>query len=49
MKNIVVIYYSGYGHTEKQAQAVFSGAQGIKDVIVKLIRIDQQGDISEEA
>lgn len=36
MKSVAVIYHSGYGHTEKQAQAVASGAN-IEGVSVKLI------------
>jgi len=39
--NIVVVYFSGYGHTQKIAEAVASGAQG------QLLRIDQEGNLPD--
>jgi NAD(P)H dehydrogenase (quinone) len=27
--SVAVVYHSGYGHTEKQAQAVTEGAKGV--------------------
>ena len=39
--NIVVVYFSGYGHTQKIAEAVASGAQA------RLLRIDQEGNLPE--
>lgn len=36
---IVVVYFSGYGHTQKIAEAVASGAQA------RLLRIDQEGNL----
>lgn len=41
MASVVVIYHSGYGHTQKQAEAVAKGAGA------GLIAIDGNGDISE--
>ncbi|WP_280155839.1 flavodoxin family protein [Piscinibacter sp. XHJ-5] len=37
--NIVVVYFSGYGHTEKIAEAVASGARA------GLLRIDEAGNL----
>ncbi len=42
MSKIVVVFHSGYGHTEKQAQAV---AQGSK---AQLIPIDAEGNLTPE-
>lgn len=39
--SIVVVYYSGYGHTKRVAEKVASGAQA------ELIAIDEHGDIQE--
>lgn len=38
----VVVYYSGYGHTQKVAEAVAAGAAA------KLVAIDANGEISED-
>lgn len=43
MINAVVIYHSGYGHTERMAAAVAEGASA------RLIPIDSEGNIAEEA
>lgn len=43
MSNIVVVYYSGYGHTKVVAETF---AQTIQ---ASLIEIDQNGEISEQA
>ena len=39
--SVVVIYYSGYGHTKRVAETVAEGAQA------ELIAIDSNGDIQE--
>lgn len=39
MKSIVVLFHSGYGHTAKQAQAVFEGAGSVAGVTAKLISV----------
>lgn len=39
MKIIAIVYHSGYGHTEKQANAVFEGAKMVKNVETHLINI----------
>ncbi|WBY01564.1 flavodoxin family protein [Ramlibacter tataouinensis] len=43
MPGIVVIYHSGYGHTQRQAQAVADGAGA------RLIAIDADGNLPEGA
>ncbi|WP_216610641.1 flavodoxin family protein [Vibrio mediterranei] len=39
--SVAVVYHSGYGHTEKQAQAVAEGAKGV------LVKIDENGDLTD--
>lgn len=41
MSNVAVIYFSGYGHTKKQAEAVAEGAKA------QLIAIDKEGNITD--
>ncbi len=41
MSSVVVIYYSGYGHTKKQAEAVAQGAKA------DLIAINENGEITD--
>jgi multimeric flavodoxin WrbA len=41
MSKIVVVYFSGYGHTHKIAEAVAAGAHA------RLLRIDQAGNLPE--
>ena len=37
MKSVIIIYHSGYGHTKRQAGAVFDGASQIDGVRAQLI------------
>lgn len=37
---VAVVYHSGYGHTERQAQAVARGAASASDVDVTLVPVD---------
>lgn len=39
MKSIVVLFHSGYGHTAKQAQAVYEGATTVEGVSAKLVNV----------
>ena len=39
--NVLVTFYSTYGHTHKMAQAVQEGAAGVSDVEVRLTRIPE--------
>lgn len=41
MKNIVIVFHSGYGHTAKVAQAVAEGSSGT------LLAIDAEGNLPE--
>lgn len=43
MPKVVVVYHSGYGHTQRVAQQVAEGAGG------ELLAIDAEGNLSEEA
>jgi NAD(P)H dehydrogenase (quinone) len=47
MKSISIVYHSGYGHTTNQANGIVSGIEQVDDVGVKLIAIDQDGEISD--
>ena len=40
--SIIIVYHSGYGHTEKQAQAVAEGSNGV------LVKINEEGELSEK-
>ena len=39
MKTVVVVYHSGYGHTERQAQDVAEGAAAVEGVKVQLLSV----------
>ena len=41
MTNIVVVYHSGYGHTQRMAQAVANGASA------QLLAIDAEGNLPD--
>jgi NAD(P)H dehydrogenase (quinone) len=45
MAKIAIVYFSGYGHTKKQAEAVTSGANEVTGVVVSVLAIDQNGDL----
>ena len=47
MTNIAIIYYSGWGHTAKQAQAVSRGVEKVSGAKAQLIAIDKEGNITE--
>lgn len=49
MTSIAIVYFSGYGHTTKQAEAVQAGAAAVADTQVKLYQIDANGDLPEGA
>ncbi|MBI4986984.1 MAG: flavodoxin family protein [Rhodocyclales bacterium] len=44
MTKVAVAYHSGYGHTARQAQAVFEGAQSVPGVEAKLLSVDAMDD-----
>lgn len=45
MTKLMVVYHSGYGHTAKQAQAVFGGAQNVAGIEAKLVSVDKLDDV----
>ncbi|UQY33510.1 flavodoxin family protein [Pseudomonas fulva] len=49
MIKVAIVYFSGYGHTAKQAEAVQRGAAAQEDTEVSLLRIDQDGNLPEGA
>jgi len=47
MKNISVVYHSGYGHTTNQANGIVSGIDSVENLAANLIAIDKDGEIPE--
>jgi multimeric flavodoxin WrbA len=47
MSKIAIVYFSGYGHTVKQAEAVHAGAASVGEAT--LYRIDEDGNLPESA
>jgi NAD(P)H dehydrogenase (quinone) len=45
MAMVGIIYFSGYGHTKKQAEAVQAGAAGVPGVTVTMFEINKEGDL----
>lgn len=48
MSKISVVYFSGYGHTAKQAAAVAEGASAAGAAVTTIV-IDKEGNIPDEA
>ena len=46
---IAIVYFSGYGHTAKQAEAVHQGAASVPGAHAASYRIDEHGDLPEAA
>jgi multimeric flavodoxin WrbA len=44
MAKIAIIYFSGYGRTKKQAEAVYQGATSASGASATLIEIDKEGN-----
>lgn len=44
MPKIAIVYHSGYGHTQKQAEAVRDGAAGVAGADVSLIAVEDADD-----
>jgi NAD(P)H dehydrogenase (quinone) len=42
---VAIVYFSGYGHTARQAEAVRVGAQSIRNALVSVYRINETGDL----
>lgn len=49
MTKIAVVYFSGYGHTAKQAEAVRAGAESVTNSVVNVYRINEFGDLPSGA
>ena len=47
MTDLIIVSHSGYGHTQKQADAILEGAKSVPGVTVKNILIDNYGDVPE--
>jgi|TARA_R100000005_G_scaffold94926_2_gene74530 multimeric flavodoxin WrbA len=47
MTQVAIIYFSGYGHTVKQAEAVEKGAASVSGVSVTTIKIPANGTIED--
>ena len=45
MTDVAILYFSGYGHTVKQAEALEAGASSIQGTKVDVLRIDENGDL----
>jgi NAD(P)H dehydrogenase (quinone) len=49
VSSVAIVYFSGYGHTAKQAEAVRKNAASVEDAKVKIYRISETGDLPEGA
>jgi NAD(P)H dehydrogenase (quinone) len=49
MTRIAIVFFSGYGHTARQAEAVRRGAAGVEGTEVTVLRIDEDGTLPEGA
>ncbi len=49
MAKVAIVYFSGYGHTAKQAQAVHAGAASVRGANVTDFRIDDTGNLQPSA
>lgn len=47
MSSIAIVFFSGYGHTLKQAEAVKAGAAGVEGAEVAFLQIDSDGNLPE--
>ncbi|PXF32473.1 NADPH-dependent FMN reductase [Pokkaliibacter plantistimulans] len=47
MAKVMVIYHSGYGHTQKQAEAVYAGVGSVAGIEAELVAISAEGDLPE--
>ncbi|WP_085318333.1 NAD(P)H-dependent oxidoreductase [Derxia lacustris] len=47
MASIAVVYFSGYGHTAKVAEAVAAGAAQVEGATVELIAVDAEGNLTD--
>jgi NAD(P)H dehydrogenase (quinone) len=45
VSKIAIVYFSGFGHTAKQAEAVRAGAESVTNAVVSAYRINETGDL----
>lgn len=48
MSKVSVVYFSGYGHTKRQAEAVIEGAKSVEGVELHVVEISQEGTYPED-
>lgn len=48
MISVVILFHSGYGHTERLAKAVAQGIAGVADIEMSSIPIDPSGDVPND-
>ena len=41
MKSVIIVYHSGYGHTQKQANSVYEGAKSVEGVEAKIFSVSE--------
>ncbi len=41
MKSVIIVYHSGYGHTQKQANSVYEGAKSVDGVEAKIFSVTE--------
>ena len=49
MTQIAIVFHSGYGHTQQQAEAVHAGAASVPGTSVHLLSIDADGNLDDAA
>ncbi|MGM4907217.1 flavodoxin family protein [Tardiphaga sp. 866_E4_N2_1] len=49
MTKIAVVFFSGYGHTAKLAEAVQQGASSVLGTDISMLRIDANGELKQTA
>lgn len=47
MTKIAIVYHSGYGHTQKQAESLHAGAAAVADIDAELLAISSEGGLTE--
>ena len=47
MATIALLYFSGYGHTKKQAEAVRDGALSVAGTSVEMLQVGPDGNLSD--
>ncbi|MDB6097095.1 MAG: NADPH-dependent reductase [Francisellaceae bacterium] len=44
----IIVYHSGYGHTQKQAEAIHEGFKSFANASVNFVKIDADGNLTED-